>query len=167
MPASYGPLDRVSGAPTLLPMPGDSTAPLPTEAHAEIEGVVVGAVADLAVVAQVELRRRGNGGGGREADGGGIALRRRAIDGEGVGRCASEGRRDRPAGVGVFVHPAQAQVEAERALAAQSDGARQIGAQGGAQRGGGLRRHVEAERLRARFAETVLRPARRLEAAER
>jgi hypothetical protein len=40
--------------------------PLSGEAHAN----------DLAVVAQVELRRRGEGRGGREADGGGIALRR-------------------------------------------------------------------------------------------
>src|ERR1700738_3682859 len=43
----------------------------------------------------------------------------------------------------------------------------EIGADGGALRVGGLLRHVEAERLRARFAERILRHARDLEAAER
>jgi hypothetical protein len=50
--------------------------PLSGEAHANVQSLIVGAAADLAVVAQVELRRRGEGRGGREADGGGIALRR-------------------------------------------------------------------------------------------
>src|SRR5260370_37266687 len=129
--------------------------------------MIVGPAADLAVVAQVGLVGGGGGRGGGEADGGGIAARRRAKGGEGGGGGAAEGRRDRRAGVGVFVDPAQAEVETERALVGQADGDRQIGAERRAQRGRGLRRHVEAERLRARFAKTVLRPARRLEAAER
>ena len=139
----------------------------PAEAHAEIDGVVVGAAADVAVVAQVDLRRRGDGGGGLQADHGGIARRRGAEHGEGVAGRAGEGRGDRPAGVGELVLPAQPNREVELALVAKADGTSEIGADGGAQRVGGLLRHIEAERLCARFAERILRHARDLQAAER
>ena len=58
--------------------------PLPAHAQADVERVVVGAAADPAVVAQVDLRRRGDGGGGLEADHGSVARRRGAEHGEAV-----------------------------------------------------------------------------------
>jgi hypothetical protein len=106
------------------------------------------AAADPAV-AQVDLGRFGDGGDGLEADDGGIARRRCAEDGEGVTRRTGEGRRDRPAGVGQLVLPAQADRDVELLLVAKADGAPEISADGGAQGVGGLRHDVEAERLRA------------------
>ena len=70
--------------------------------------MIVGAAADAAVVAQVELGRGGDVGGGLQADDGAVTRRRRAEHGEGVARCAGEGRGDRPAGVGELVLPAEA-----------------------------------------------------------
>jgi invasion protein IalB len=122
----------------------------PAHAQADIEGVVVGAAADPAVVAQVDLRRLGDGGHGLEADHGGIARRRSAEHGEAVARRAGEGR-DRPTGVGELVLPAKTGREAEFALVAEADGASEIGADGGALRVGDLLRDVEVERLGARF----------------
>src|SRR4029453_5237307 len=104
-----------------------SFSELPGDAQAEIERLVARSRADLAVVTQVELRRLGDGGAGGEADHRSVALRRGAIDGEAVGRRPGEGRRHRPAGVGVFVQPAQAQVERESALAAERNGAGEVG----------------------------------------
>ena len=57
------------------------------------------------------------------------------------------------ADVGELVHPAQTDREVELALVAEADRAAEIGADGGALRVGGLLRHVEAERLRARTRE--------------
>src|SRR5580704_2201441 len=50
--------------------------------------MVVGAGGDLAVVAQVDLRRRGDGGGGLQADDGRVAQRRAAEHDKGVTRRA-------------------------------------------------------------------------------
>src|SRR5580704_14347090 len=147
---------------------GDSSAaPLPGEPHADIDCMVVGAAADAAVVAQVDLGRRGDVGLGLEADHGGIARRRGAEHGEGIARRAGEGRGDRPAGVGELVLPAQPDRDVELALVAETDRASEIGADGGALRVRRLLRDVEAERLCATFAERVLRHARNLEVAER
>ena len=51
----------------------DGASVLPAHAQADVERVVVGAGGDLAVVAQVDLRRRGDGGGGLQADHRGVA----------------------------------------------------------------------------------------------
>src|SRR5260370_1845759 len=134
----------------------------PAEAHAEIDGVVVRAAADAAVVAQVDLRRRGDGGAGLEADDSGVARRRGAEHGEGVARRAGEGRRDRPAGVGELVLPAESNLEVELALVADADRACEIGADGGALPVGVLLRTGAPNGLRAPFTEPVLRPARNL-----
>ena len=79
--------------------------------------MIVGAAADLAVVAQIELGRVGDVGPRREADHPPrVALRRGAEHREGGSRRAGERRRDRPAGVGELVLPAQAKRQIERAL---------------------------------------------------
>src|SRR5580704_13235628 len=129
--------------------------------------MVVGASADSAVVTQVDLSCRGDGGGGLKAEDGAVARGRRAEHGEGVARRAGKGRGDRPAGVRKLVLPAKTDREVELALVTEADRASEIGADGGALRIGGLLRDVEAERLRARLREAVLRHARDLEAAER
>jgi len=69
--------------------------------------VGVGAAADPAVGAQVDLGRIGDGGGGLQAERGAVACRRGAEHGEDVARRSGEGRRDRPAGVGELVLPAE------------------------------------------------------------
>ena len=69
--------------------------------------MVVGARSDLAIVAEEQGGRRGDRRRRGEADHGGVAQRRGAEHGERVGRCAGEGRRDRPAGVGELVQPAK------------------------------------------------------------
>src|SRR5260370_1244640 len=139
---------------------------LPAHAQAGDQRVVVGAATDAAVVAQVDLRCVGDVGDGLQADHGGIACRGGAEHGEGVARRAGERRRDGPAGVGEFVLPAETNRNVELALVAEADRAREIGADRGAQRVGGLLRDVEAERLRARFAECILRHARDLQPPE-
>src|SRR5882757_11028073 len=140
---------------------------LPADAHADIEGVVVGTGADLAVVAQVELGRVGDVGHGREAQHRSVALRRGAEHRErGAGR-AGEGRRDRPAGVGIFMQPAQPERQVEVALVAEPNGAGEVGAERRAHRRGGLLRDVEVERLGARFGEAVLGHTQDLQAGER
>ena len=70
-----------------------------------------------------------------------------AEHGEGVAGRAGESRADRPADVVELVLPAQPKGEVELAVAAKGDGTSEIGADGGAQRVGGLPRHIEAERL--------------------
>src|ERR1700730_2953218 len=152
----------------LLPSPASwRPAPLPAHAQSGHKGVVVGAATDAAVVAQVDLRGRGDGGGGLEADDGGIACRRGAEHGEAVAGRAGKGGRDRPAGVGELVLPAQAEGEVELALVAEADRTPEIGADGGAQRIGGLLRDVEAERLRTGLTERILRHAGDLQSPER
>jgi hypothetical protein len=69
--------------------------------------VGVGATADAAVVAQVDLRRGGDGGAGLQADDGAVTRRRGAEYGETAARRAGEGCRDRPVDVGELVLPAQ------------------------------------------------------------
>src|ERR1700704_4451520 len=138
------------------PVPGNASAAggplparLPRRAQAGDDCVVVGAAADLAVVAQVYGGGLGDGGAGREADDGAVARRRGAVDGEGVARRAGEGGADRPAGVIELVQPAQPQRKPELPLAAQRQFARQLGAQCRAQRVGALLGDVEAERVGA------------------
>jgi hypothetical protein len=97
------------------------------------------------VVTQVDLRRRGVLGGSLKADGGG----------------------DRPAGFSELVLPTETDREVELLVVAEADRAPGIGTDRGALRVGGLLRDVEAERLRARLAERILRHARDLKAAER
>ena len=139
----------------------------PAEAHAEIEGVIIGAAADAAVVTQVDLSRRGDGSAGQQADDGAVARRRGAEHGEAIAGRTGERRRNRPAGVGELVLPAEPDRDIELALAAKADGTSEIGADGCALRVGGLLRHVEVERLRARLREGVLGHARNLKAPER
>src|ERR1043165_8902643 len=121
---------------------------LPAHAQADVQHVVVGAAADRAVVAQVELGRCSDGGGGLEADHGAVAGGRGAQHGEAVAWCPGEGGRDRPGGVGALVLPAETKCEIELALVAEADRTREIGADRGALRVGGLLRHIEVERLR-------------------
>ena len=63
--------------------------------------------------------------------------------------------------------PAQAQAEAQRALAAKRDAAAELRAQHGANRVGRLLRHIEVQRVRTRLGEGVLRRDAGLEARER
>src|ERR671912_2044592 len=88
-----------------------------------------------------------------------VARRRGTVDGEAVARGAGEGGADRPAGVVVLVQPAQPQRQCQLARAAERQLARQLRADGRAQRVGALLRDIEAERVGARFGEGVLRDA--------
>src|SRR5688572_25802274 len=98
---------KLSGGLCSQPSRPMEPAGLPREAQADIEAVVVGAAADLAVVAQVDRGGLGDGDAGLEAEYGAVACRRGAVDGEAVARGAGEGGADRPAGVVVLVQPAQ------------------------------------------------------------
>jgi hypothetical protein len=91
--------------------------------------MVVSAVANLAVIAEIDRRRRGDGGGSREADDGAVTLRRGTIHREGSAGRPGESRRDRPAGVGELVLPAQAKGEVDLTFIGKPDGAAQVGAQ--------------------------------------
>src|SRR3954447_6815747 len=86
---------------------GGVAAASPGHAQSGGEGMVVGAAADLAVVAAVEVDALRDARLGREAERRGIALRRGAEHGEGIARRAGERGRDRPARVGMLVHPAK------------------------------------------------------------
>src|SRR3984957_7883719 len=74
------PITLGSGQPSLSsptqPKVGGMAAESQAEAHAEIDGVVVRAAADAAVVTQVDLGRRGESGAGQQADDGAVAHRR-------------------------------------------------------------------------------------------
>ena len=129
--------------------------------------MIVEAGANFTLVAKIDLACLGDSGAGQEADHSRVALRGRAIDGVGIGRRPGEGRRDRPANIGILVQPAQAQVEREAALAAERDDAGEVGAEHRAQRVGRLLRHVEAQRVGAPFGEGILRHRRALQARKR
>src|SRR5258707_431307 len=68
---------------------------LPSDAHTEVERVIVVAVADGAIVAEIKRGCFGDGRVGQKADDGAISLRRGAVDGEDVGRRPGKGAGDR------------------------------------------------------------------------
>src|SRR5437868_638154 len=85
----------------------------PSDAHTEVESVIVVAVADGAVVADIKRGCFGDRRAGEKPDDGAVSLRRGAVDGEGVGRRPGKGAGDRPSGIGIFVQPAQPKREVE------------------------------------------------------
>src|ERR1700737_962576 len=70
----------------------------PSDAHTEVDRVIVVAVADGAVVAEIKRDCFGDGRVGQKTDDGAVSLRCGAIDGEDVGRRPGKGARDRPSG---------------------------------------------------------------------
>jgi hypothetical protein len=126
-------LEAKSGPFSLLFDNDFETATSPSYPSADVEGMVVVAASNRAVVTEVNRGCLGDGGAGREADG------RRV-----------EGRRDRPAGIGVVMHPGQTKRQIERFGVAQPDRAGEFRAERAAQRCGGLLRHANrSERGRA------------------
>src|SRR5262249_52823061 len=128
--------------------------------------MVVGAGGKLAVVAQIELRVVRHLRFRRKAQHCRVTCRRGAVDGEGKTWCARKSAGDGPRRVSILVLPAEPQVEVKRACPAKADAAWEIGTERAAQGVGRLCRHVQAQRLRARLGEAVLRHTRALKLRE-
>src|SRR5882672_2310704 len=90
------------------------------------ERMVVGAGADLAVVAEIEGRVLGDGGVGGNANDGGIALRGGAEHREGTAERARKRGGDRPGRVGIFMRTAQPDLECQPVAPAEIEGAGEV-----------------------------------------
>jgi hypothetical protein len=82
----------------------------------------------------------------KKADNGRVALWACAVDAEGIGRRARKGRGDRQTSVGVLMHTAH---QIERLGVTEPNATGELRTQRAAQRGSGLLRHDNVERVGA------------------